>query len=32
MSYICFPVQAKKYLEDRKAKEENIATYVIEEA
>ena len=31
MSYICFPVQAKKYLEDRKAKEENIATYVIEE-
>ena len=32
MSYICFPVLAKKYLEDRKAKEENIATYVIEEA
>ena len=32
MSYICFPDQAKKYLEARKAKEENIATYVIEEA
>ena len=31
MSYICFPDQAKKYLETRKAKEENIATYVIEE-
>ncbi len=32
MSYICYPVQTKKFLEDRKAKEENIATYVIEEA
>ncbi len=32
MSYICFPDQAKKFLEERKAKEENIATYVIEEA
>ena len=32
MSYICFPVQARKFLEERKAKEENIATYVIEEA
>ena len=32
MSYICFPDQAKKYLEARKAKEENICTYVIEEA
>jgi len=31
MSYICFPDQAKKYLEGRKAREENIATYVIEE-
>ena len=32
MSYICFPDQAKKFLEDRKAKEENICKYVIEEA
>ena len=32
MSYICFPDQAKKFLEERKSKEENIATYVIEEA
>ena len=32
MSYICFPDQTKKFLEERKAKEENIATYVIEEA
>ena len=32
MSYICFPDQAKKFLEDRKAKEENIVTYSIEEA
>ncbi len=32
MSYICFPDQARKFLEGRKAKEENIATYVIEEA
>jgi oxaloacetate decarboxylase alpha subunit len=30
MSYICFPDQAKKFMEDRKAKEENIATYTIE--
>ena len=32
MSYICFPDQAKKFLEDRKAKEDNIVTYSIEEA
>lgn len=32
VSYICFPDQAKKFLEDRKAKEENVATYTIEEA
>lgn len=32
MSYICFPDQAKKFLEGRKAKEENVATYTIEEA
>lgn len=32
MSYICFPDQAKKFMEDRKAKEENIVTYSIEEA
>ena len=32
MSYICFPNQAKAFLEDRKAKEENVATYTIEEA
>lgn len=32
MSYICFPEQAKKFLEERKAKEENVATYTIEEA
>lgn len=31
MSYICYPEQAIKFLEDRKAKEENIATYTIEE-
>ena len=30
MSYICFPDQAKKYLEGRKAKEDNICTYTIE--
>ncbi len=30
MSYICFPDQARKFLEDRKAKEENVATYTIE--
>ena len=29
MSYICFPNQAVKYLEGRKAKEENMATYSI---
>ena len=32
MSYICFPKQAKEFLEKRKAKEENIAVYSIEEA
>jgi oxaloacetate decarboxylase alpha subunit len=32
MSYICFPDQAMKFLKDRKAKEENMATYTIEEA
>ena len=32
MSYICFPDQAKKFLEERKAKEENVCTYTIEEA
>ena len=32
MSYICYPDQTKKFLEARKAKEENVATYVIEEA
>ena len=32
MSYICYPDQAMKFFEDRKAKEENICTYVIEEA
>ena len=32
MSYICFPKQAKEFLEQRKAKEENIAVYSIEEA
>ena len=30
MSYICYPKQAKEFLEARKAKEENIATYTIE--
>ena len=30
MSYICFPVQAKKFFEDRKAKEENVVSYTIE--
>ena len=30
MSYICFPKQAREFLEKRKAKEENIVTYVIE--
>ena len=32
MSYICFPDQARKFLEDRKAKEENVAKYSITEA
>ena len=32
MSYICFPDQAKKFLESRKAKKENIAKYTIVEA
>ena len=32
MSYICFPDQAMKFLQDRKAKEENVATSTIEEA
>ena len=32
MSYICFPDQAIKFFEARKAKEENICKYVIEEA
>ncbi|MDD6160189.1 MAG: oxaloacetate decarboxylase subunit alpha, partial [Oscillospiraceae bacterium] len=31
MSYICFPDQARKFLEGRKAREENIATYTITE-
>ena len=32
MSYICFPDQAEKFFQDRKAKEENVATYTITEA
>ena len=32
MSYICYPTQTKKFLEDRKAKEENEVTYPITEA
>ena len=32
MSYICFPDQAMKFLKDWNAKEENVATYTIEEA
>ena len=32
MSYICFPDQATKFLEARKAKEENKVTYTITEA
>ena len=32
MSYICFPDQARKFLEARKLREENIATYSIVEA
>ncbi len=31
MSYICFPPQAEKYLTERKAKEENVVKYSIEE-
>ncbi len=30
MSYICFPDQARKFLEKRKADEEKVCTYVIE--
>ena len=32
MSYICYPAQAEKYLEGRKAVEENKVTYTITEA
>ena len=32
MSYICFPAQAEKFLEGRKAAEENKVTYTITEA
>ena len=32
MSYICYPDQTMKFLEARKAKEENVCKYVIEEA
>ena len=32
MSYICYPAQAEKFLEGRKAKEENKVTYTITEA
>jgi len=32
LSYIAFPNQAEKFLEERKAKEENVATYTIVEA
>ena len=32
MSYICFPQQAEAFLKERKAREENVATYTIEEA
>ncbi len=32
MSYICFPDQARKFLENRKVREENVATYTIVEA
>ena len=31
MSYICYPDQTMKFLNDRKAKEENEAVYTIEE-
>ena len=32
MSYICFPDQARKFLEERKVKLENVAAYTIVEA
>ena len=32
ISYICFPDQARKFFEERKAREENVAVYTIEEA
>ena len=32
MSYICYPDQTMKFLESRKAKEENVVRYAIEEA
>ena len=32
MSYICFPDQTRKFLEQRKADEEKVTKYVIEEA
>ena len=32
LSYIAFPNLAEKYLEERKAKEENVVTYSIVEA
>ena len=32
LSYIAFPQLAEKFFEERKAKEENIVTYTIEEA
>ena len=32
MSYICFPVQAEKFLKDRKAAREKVVKYTIEEA
>lgn len=31
MSYICFPDQTVKFLQNRKAQEENEAVYTIEE-
>ena len=31
MSYICFPPQTEKFLNDRKAKEDNVVRYAIEE-
>ena len=32
LSYIAFPQLAEKFFEERKAREENIVTYTIEEA